>query len=152
MYLRARARSEPHPLMPSRLSSPCSPGATGFKKKTDLGPHTPPGDESSGTGSTELVVVVASSDGVVTTLCGPRRRNCGSFAVLAEGTALSIFELLGYRSSQVPCVGASFAPCVFLGSSLVVLDFQRISFRVNFAAFLCHIAHAALCVPRVQNA
>ena len=48
-------------------------------------------------------LVVASSDGVVRTLVGPVQRNCGLFAGLHEDTVLSIFEILGYRSSQVRC-------------------------------------------------
>eukprot|EP00903_Cladosiphon_okamuranus_P021088 g19371.t1 len=86
----------------SRAWSEGTPISARFmRRKTGLGPCTPPDDDSRLPESTELVVAVASSDGVVRTLCGPRRRQCGSFAVLDEGMALSILELLGYRSSQV---------------------------------------------------
>lgn len=52
-------------------------------------------------GGSLLVLVVGASDGVVRILRGPKRRHCGSFVSLADGTAQSIFELLGYRPSQV---------------------------------------------------
>ncbi|CAM9461722.1 unnamed protein product, partial [Pylaiella littoralis] len=57
--------------------------------------------KSSEAGALLLVLVVGTSDGVVRILRGPQRRYCGSFVSLADGTARSIFELLGYRSSQV---------------------------------------------------
>ncbi|CAM9314665.1 unnamed protein product, partial [Hapterophycus canaliculatus] len=46
-------------------------------------------------------MLVVATGGVVRILRGPTRRHCGSFACLTGDTALCIFELLGYRSSQV---------------------------------------------------
>lgn len=48
-------------------------------------------------------MVVGTSDGRVRVLAGPKRQECGLFAVLDSEMVLSIVELLGYRSSEV-CV------------------------------------------------
>lgn len=103
------------------LSSVYIAGAT-TEKKTGLGPGSPPDEGCRRAESAELIaVVVASSDGVVRTVRGPKRRHCGSFAHLAEGTALSIFELLGYRSSKVPRAVGYMQLCTFLHAALYII-------------------------------
>lgn len=57
-------------------------------------------------GESSELIVVGDTDGDVRIMQGPTERHCGSFASLSEDTALDVFELLGYKASQV-CTGTT---------------------------------------------